>query len=516
MPGMTAEPDYGYIFGALLHPGKVSDANHGRFRIQDLPPELLAEVFHWYILFVYAARSRYRDRPTPYAWLVIRHVCRAWRAVALGYPHLSSYIYISDNSECVQTMLEQSVTALLHIYADPSQVPLNRVETQRRVLEHLDRIVFAQIALLRPDDDSKAPEIPVAPREGNRSKECPMRNLTVQCRSISRPFVLFSDYSFPRLQEFKSTSFPLPSYRALFPSGLRSLSLSRTVASHQLDDFVALLSSLSQLESLAVDDLLDLRQDGSLPRFSPSRALGPIAKLGRLTTVQIRDSCLTTGCYILQRIMYPGSAVVKQNFPGVLPTESVSEHVFEILLARFRSPDSTPPQTMLLSSWRSTATRVLFWDDRLSIQDVNSWKEDDASYELVVDAVPFSFLLDFSHHLPLSSVRAARLEELGTNTLPWRALLPRLTALEELSVQCDTSRKADPASESHAHAEREVGALQQTLLPALAAVNLQHRRGVVSRTGPSDLATFAHVLLMQRAQQMATALTRYRTVTVPL
>ncbi|GJE89251.1 hypothetical protein PsYK624_053470 [Phanerochaete sordida] len=512
---MAAEPDYGFIFGALQPTGHGSDVDHHHFRIQDLPPELLAEVFHWCILYVHAARSQYRDQPTPYAWLAIRHVCRAWRAVALGYPHLSSYIYISNNSECVQTMLEQSGASLLHIYANPAQMPPNRVETQRRVLEHLHRTVFAQIMLLNPDDDSGTPEIPVVPRQGEIT-ESPMRNLTVQCRSISRPFVLFSDYSFPRLQEFKSTSFPLHLYRALVPPGLRSLSLSRTVGSDQLDDFIALLNSLPQLESLAVDDLLDLRQDAPPQGLSPSQAVGPLAKLSRLTTLRVRDSCLATGCYILRRIVYLESAVVKQNFPGLLTSESIPEHTAEILLARYGSPNSTPPKTMLLSSGRAIATRVLFWDDRLSIQDVTSWKEDDASYELVVNAVPPSFLLELCQHLPLSRLRVAHLEEMGMTTLRWRALLPRLPALEELSVQCDLSRKADPASESYAQAKSEVAALQQTLLPALAVVNLLHRRAVASRMRPSDLATFAHALLAQRAQHSAPRCPRFRPVSVPL
>ena len=99
-----------------------SDANFSEGRkpvslVERLPGELIAEIFLWCILSVCSAASRFSYSfpsdppipnldaalaisPTPYSWLVIRHVCRAWREVALTYPQLSTHIFLT-RPECI-------------------------------------------------------------------------------------------------------------------------------------------------------------------------------------------------------------------------------------------------------------------------------------------------------------------------------------------------------------------------------------------------------------------------------
>ena len=63
------------------------------FPMDRFPPELLAESFYWYILEVYQHHDcKSGGFYTPYCWMVIRHVCRAWRHVALTFPKLSTLI----------------------------------------------------------------------------------------------------------------------------------------------------------------------------------------------------------------------------------------------------------------------------------------------------------------------------------------------------------------------------------------------------------------------------------------
>lgn len=81
--------------------------------------------------------------PTPYCWLVIRHVCRGWRQVALSYPKLSSHISLT-RPQSVKDLLDRSGNTSLYIYESRAAL-FGAVESASRlVLAHFDRIVWAQ------------------------------------------------------------------------------------------------------------------------------------------------------------------------------------------------------------------------------------------------------------------------------------------------------------------------------------------------------------------------------------
>lgn len=105
------------IFPDQFSPLRIrrEDALNCTFPIDRIPPEVLAETFHWYILMAYMDGLKANfPYPTRYCWMVIRHICRSWRKIALAYPVLSNYICITS-LECVQDMLHRSGDVPLYI-----------------------------------------------------------------------------------------------------------------------------------------------------------------------------------------------------------------------------------------------------------------------------------------------------------------------------------------------------------------------------------------------------------------
>lgn len=114
-----------------------SQAANCLFPINQLPPEILSEVF---LTWVATWRAKHRcERPGPrsHRWVIIAQVCHLWREVALDTPRLWNDIVITGHKP-TEAMLQRSMQAPMHIKIwmrsphDPVQHALNhlsRIET---------------------------------------------------------------------------------------------------------------------------------------------------------------------------------------------------------------------------------------------------------------------------------------------------------------------------------------------------------------------------------------------------
>ncbi|EKM60322.1 uncharacterized protein PHACADRAFT_82137 [Phanerochaete carnosa HHB-10118-sp] len=436
--GVRDAPDYNIIFGSLRAKIIAQDVRPSRFRIQDLPPELLAEVFFRYILLIFHTCSSIENPPRPYAWLVIRHVCGAWRAVALAYPQLSSHIYPSRKLACVQDMLSRSGTVPLYVHDILNDWMEFNMEVRREVLDHLDRIVSVRIAVHLS-----------VPTPSPRGSQHPAVSILETMSIHARPYIgltcrLFPGWVFPRLQDFTCWKISLSSFHTLLPPGLRRLSLNHCFPSLLLDDLISLLDGLPQLEALVVRNAFTVSDlSGGTQRMLSFRKS---VALRRLRTLDLWDHCYVRASHFLRRLAYPGTASIRLSFVGAFENPPYdSELLVDPLLARFDTMNCDPfihcssPQSLLIVSTIDQWLRVCLWTERLSLEELQEKKDrgDCACFCFNMATPPITFLRVFLRRLPLADIRFAHLAEPGvTGAFPWRELFPSLTSLEGLTIQC--------------------------------------------------------------------------------
>lgn len=484
--GGSAGPDYDLIFGSWrMNQEHGTDFSRCRVRIQDLPPELLAEIFYAYIWLVHRVRLLGNSPPKPYAWIVIRHVCRAWRAVALTFPKLSSYIHVST-LECVQDMLYRSGTAPLYVSDVSKDFSGSRIEAQQEVFRHLERIVYAIAASPPCDGRSHAPH--------ERTKISALRTLVLREPQSS----LWPEFAFPYLQMFVGSAHQPRLLHEILPSTLRHLTLIGGFSRYPLDALLALLHGLPQLRELCLKQLSYI--DQSEAKDLPGQLHVPDkVTLPRLVWLYIHGRGYENGHDLLRRLSYPASATVQQTY---LHTDrdplDLSPDVF---LAKFMSSNSVPPQSLTIYAAEAQTIELYLWTERLPLEVLRSEARRGASarFAFSMSTAPAAFLAALLHKLPLTGVRAAHLQEgPGPIHLPWAGVLSRLSSLEELSVECGALRSAERhRADDAASPCAGDGAVFSALATAVvhhAAVEGSSPNGYAEDSPPSALRVLAHNL----------------------
>ncbi|EJF64032.1 hypothetical protein DICSQDRAFT_178558 [Dichomitus squalens LYAD-421 SS1] len=126
--------------------------------ISKLPPEVLSEIFAVVAKVYQTTRNppRFRPRRT-YKWIIVTHVCRSWRHVALETPRLWSRIVLSD-PEATQEVLARSKKAPLWVTGhvtcrdEPRRKLLDAVMKESSRMKELDLTgpvpIFQSVAAL--------------------------------------------------------------------------------------------------------------------------------------------------------------------------------------------------------------------------------------------------------------------------------------------------------------------------------------------------------------------------------
>ena len=452
---------------------------------------MLAEIFYIYILIIRQARTRTKNPPRPYAWLVIRHVCRAWRTVALDFPKLSTHIYVSS-LDCIQDMLDHSGTMPLFVYDTCDSWWRYGIESQRRVFTQLDRILSAEIYSHNGTQDT-VPQVSHSPAVSI------VRSLLIHFGPYyDRTSPLFTNYIFPDLRELACHSCNLQSFYKLVPTSLRRFSICHGYPTILLDDLVAFLHNLPQLEELVVHqgfDISDVPEDRH--RFLPPRQT---AVLLHLTWLEVRDLSYMAGLHLLRRLVYPGLARVKLDFVRIFE-QPPYDFPADVLFSRFHASDDTQPQSLSIISSRHECIRVCLWTERQSLEELRSGTHPPCFSFCLTNALAGSLTGIFLCQLPLSHVETAYLAEpVANGELPWRDLFPLLSSTEEVSLSYEIWGGMDVAIwNSAANFERVV---PRSLLPSLKIAKLYALYHPIQHFTPnvdciSDLHVLAYFLRAQ-------------------
>lgn len=272
------------------------------FPIARLTPELLAEVFYWYILAFYEARRK-REAPNPYAWMTVRHVCRQWRQVSLEYPKLSTLVCI-DNTECAEYLLQGAGELTVTTYTAKPRLTHSAF---RWWLSHIEQISSATLYV--PENlvnQMSSPQL-------ERRLTSPLHSLKLEFqpttqREPSRIPPLLPKLDFPFLAELILSRANLTRCQRMLVPTLRNLDLQNTLHL-SVEKLVVVLRGLPALERLslstAVDTITAVRFLGltGLPMPTPRS----VATLRHLRILRIHEAIGVVMDHVHNHIIYPAN-----------------------------------------------------------------------------------------------------------------------------------------------------------------------------------------------------------------
>ncbi|KAG1774785.1 hypothetical protein EV702DRAFT_950235, partial [Suillus placidus] len=233
--------------------------------ISSIPPELFSTIFVHHAQKTQLLHDP--DNPNVLSWLIVGHVCRHWRKVALGTPELWATPFL-NSSKATDEMLMRSKMAPLNLRIGRRY----RMDSIQKVLMHIERLQVVSLLFLHGD--------------------------TAGCRCIMEFINKLSSCSAPKLQSLalevgdKQTpriaipiSFPAPnlcnlqinhcdlSWASSVLTGLTVLDIKQLSPEclPTLDELISALRRMPALHTLAFRD--------ALPTLSPHTASLPRAPL---------------------------------------------------------------------------------------------------------------------------------------------------------------------------------------------------------------------------------------------
>ena len=393
---------------------------------------MLAQTFYWYILAVYESRAQSLvDAPTPYCWLTIRHVCRAWRTVALFYPRLSTHICIT-RPDCIQELLRLSGSLPLYIYQLPGgptdAAPSAVTQAFWLIIGHLSRVVSADFPPLGHDVFKTV----VIQESGNR-RASKLRSLSLHLPVGLPPgHPIFPRFEFPVLEDLSCRCGDALYLRDLFVPTLRRLELCR-FDPVTIGDLVLLLEPLRQLEELVLKDTF---QDGALDDISldPQKIIS-FPRLKFLVLTHTRGEYVVD---LLGRLRYPATTSIHLQYSYIL-----NGQYYDAMLAMLRRKvrELDAPESLAVSTSSDNHVRVALWSKRQTLDDLRSNAWDSASFSLSVVLSCLRTTSDLIRCLPLGDVRSSLfMETARTFSSPrWTEVLASLPVLEDLMLDYELS-----------------------------------------------------------------------------
>ena len=438
---------------------------HAVLPIAGLPDELLAEVFAWHILAVCGAVQHYyypairpgfdlhSPRPTasvgpppnPYSWLAIRHVCSAWRIVALAYPELSTRIVLTRPA-CVQDLLSRAGSLPLYIYQPGYNFLISHrndvVASCNLVLPHLERIYRASLIF---DDEPAYPKLQVSKGAVSKAWSLELRFRTTWDTESPIP----PEYTFPELQHLSCRTVNITAFPSLLVPHLRSLKLVHCTAI-PADDLFILLRSMPNLEELVLDHVISGRvhwvhfHDAS----SSPEVQDPIS-LPRLQRIRISHQGGSVGIPFLHRIEHPSSTAIDLRF-RTLSSPPVCDCLLMLLLSKIDAwscLEGPVAQSLHVTTGRGHLNfffMVNLWRERLPLTTLQTSSRDSTFFQLSLDYDHKAFFAGLLRRLPLSGIATALLDDEASlwDVIKWDDLLSSLSSVEELALFYEIADRA--------------------------------------------------------------------------
>lgn len=328
------------------------------FRINDLPPELLAIIFLWHVRreteAYYAFRTKSpgwkplcgSENPRPYSWISIRHVCRLWRDVALTTPALSTNI-VPTSADRVEDLLLHSGTLPLQVVSgeeyehsfDDTALP-----AYIRIFSQFHRVTQAYLQVSNKSLDILRRRNLVSESKLTALEDLQLHYLWVYGHQLQSPAPILPGVQFPRLRSFLCIGGGIHLCTPAFSISLRSFTLEYARFRITPEGLIARLEPLHNLEHIAIHHSLyeaDADHFVDSERWLPSR-ITIFPHLRRLSIWEA-ETFSASMFHFLGRIGHPATTSIELGHvfesPNLPP-----EVVHDSLLARVRG--ETPERVL--------------------------------------------------------------------------------------------------------------------------------------------------------------------------
>ncbi|KAJ8455133.1 hypothetical protein ONZ45_g19041 [Pleurotus djamor] len=259
--------------------------------VSRLPTEILASIFKVVALSEGFSRGSLKKTNLRHGRLVITHVCKRWRDIAITNPQIWCIVYTSMRRELAQLFVERSRSLSLYIATDLN-TSRHSEDTIKYLLTHSTRIWRLEMWNCPPEAV-----------EGLTQLKAPMLkqvSLTVDDdrHQASKMTFLSADPDVPPLRylSLRNVLFDLDSP---FLSQLRTLKLYYTYLVLPEEYHQKLLPFLSRLQRLR-----HLELDGAIVP-SPTHLEDPVVEMPSLFTLQLRPANLRPTLRVLDHLSLP-------------------------------------------------------------------------------------------------------------------------------------------------------------------------------------------------------------------
>lgn len=419
------------------------------FPIQELPSELLAEIFYWYILAIFEALDEpYPKPPTPYAWLTVRHVCRSWRNVALSYPKLNTRIWL-NRPDCVQDILERSGKLPLYIM-DPYPRLWDAeaiFQSYMLILPHLSRVTHARLTL------TDHLVLSIASLDVIPAIDSKLRSLhLVFMRQLGPDLPSLDPIEFAELREFICSLGSFRAVSSMLSPRLRRLELSNC-SPVSPGDLARWLQPLQELELLVLREVLDQSTLAS-NTIATASSLADTVILPKLRHFQLSNSSAEDGLDLAHRIRCPPNASIQLHF-GWTSRPDLFDFMIEVMVAKLRREgkelENESACSMCIVSDEQFDIRFCILDGHRSLRQLResthtgtpAWFQ----FSVVMADGNFVQRLFYELRVPLSVVRTAQLYE-GKSKLHqrcWGSIFCALNNVTDLALIYHSVQKASDA-----------------------------------------------------------------------
>ena len=392
-------------------------------RISCLPSEILATVFR-HIVEDELSLHHYRTSQRP-PGLVVTHVCRHWRRVALEYPSLWAFI-IRLSARWIGIMLERSKKAALVVRCNISILSPDCME---QVLSQLPRIKVLHLELYAPDINRVLGYL--------SSQPAPLLQVfkfSVVGDSYRRTTSPISDNIFqgqvPQLRSLELQSCGFSWTSCIFFSGLRNLCLKGIGFPTTLPEFLPALRCMPGLEQLTIERLSVIwgKDEVSLDR-------APLLQLRSI----VLDVTIQTAIALFAHLALPDDVKISLNLTRIKDRQSFSD----LFSAMDKVPSKLGP--VVLSAYAT------FSPPRFSVQFSKSMKREPLSFWNVLNddirlsiqfswdsyiANQLSITFDICRMATQSKIRSLSVSSSSVNLEPhfWRTGSTNLPEVEEIRL----------------------------------------------------------------------------------
>lgn len=285
---------------------KQLTANNNLRGILRLHDELLAEIsIQFAVLYTMVAQPHtfvLANSITHYAWIIISHISRRWRAVALNTPRLWATIALPYNIAWIKTLLQRSGQVPLTVIEDIADLTPERIAAKDLVLREKSRIQRLAI-VVNPVTVSAIVAALADPSLGAPLLDALDIKLLYDMEWPAAPTVKFSRRPLSRLRhlsfghgsnhmssEWTSSSVSdLHIIQPFFGPPLTSLYLNRFETPVSSQTILDLLRTLPNLEVLVLGEVMKASSGHSNHNLRTSAS--DLVRLPRLQGIEFRGSC---------------------------------------------------------------------------------------------------------------------------------------------------------------------------------------------------------------------------------